>query len=429
MGKRIVLATVGSYGDLHPFIAVGVALKAIGFEAVIAASDAYRGKVEAEGLEFHPIAPSRERLVCDTGFSESDLVRGMTRSSTKFILERAIIPYLDDTYADLQAAARGADLIVPSNFSLVARVVAAKLGLPVMSLVLSPCVFFSAQEPAYYLEAPWLPALRRRFGPGAARLVLDLGRLQSRMQTRAITRMRRRLGLPIPAGDELLDGFLRADRVVALYSPLLGPLPPEAPTASVIAGFTFYDSEAGGAPVLDRALQAFLDAGPPPLVFSLGSLGVFAAGRFYEEAAAATASLGRRAVLLVGGETYDQHAGLASAQVFVAPYAPHSLVFPRAAAVIHHGGIGTVGHAMRAGKPQLVCPMFGDQLDNAERLKRLGVARRLDHRRFTAARAAQALNDMLADQAAADKARLIADAVGKEDGAQVAAASAAALLA
>ncbi len=125
MGKRIVLATVGSYGDLHPFIAVGVALKAIGFEAVIAASDAYRGKVEAEGLEFHPIAPSRERLVCDTGFSESDLVRGMTRSSTKFILERAIIPYLDDTYADLQAAARGADLIVPSNFSLVARVVAA----------------------------------------------------------------------------------------------------------------------------------------------------------------------------------------------------------------------------------------------------------------------------------------------------------------
>ncbi|HEY5413156.1 MAG TPA: glycosyltransferase [Caulobacteraceae bacterium] len=417
MAKRIVLTSVGSYGDLHPFIATGLALKALGLEAVIAASAEYREKVENEGLVFHAVRPTTQQLAADTGLDLGGITRQVARSSTMFIVDKAIIPYTEQSFEDLCEAMRGADLAVTSSFSIVARLAIAKLGLPSVSLLLSPCVFFSPQQPPYLPEAPWLPALGRALGPGAVKLVMDLGRAQLRWRTRPITAFRRRLGLPPLSGDEVIDGPLQADWIAALYSPVLGPLPPDAPGNSQIAGFTFYDSERGEPPGLAPPLADFLAAGPAPLVFTLGSFGVHAAGDFYDRAAETAGRLGMRAVLLVGREDEARLGRLASKDVLVAGYAPHSLVFPRTAAVIHHGGIGTVGQALRAGRPQLVCPLLGDQMDNAERLVRLGVARRLDHKRFTAARAEAALAELLGDEAVGDRAARLGVQVAAEDGA------------
>jgi UDP:flavonoid glycosyltransferase YjiC (YdhE family) len=428
MAAKVVLTSVGSLGDLHPFIALARELRRLGFHPIIAASSAYRAKVEAEGLAFHAVAPSPEQLLADTGMTEGDIVRQVVRSSTTFIVEKTVAPYADESYADFLAAMQGAELVVASSFSLVARVAAEKLGLPVMSLLLSPCVFFSAEEPAHLMELPWLPAFRRRFGARAAKLMLDLGRMQSRRQTRAITALRRRVGAPLPKGDEVLDGPLRADLIAAAYSPLLGPVPPDAPAGSAIVGFTFYDSEHGGSGGLSPKLVEFLTAGPPPLVFSLGSFGVHAESGFYESAVAASRRLGMRAVLLVGPESERRLAHLGADDVAVAGYAPHSLVFPHAAAIVHHGGIGTIAQALRAGRRQLVCPMLGDQADNAERLIRLGVARRLDHRRFNPDTAEDALRALLADAAAARRAERCALQVSSENGAQAAAELAAAFL-
>jgi len=417
MARRIVLTSIGSYGDLHPFIATGLALQTLGFEAVIAASEYYRGKVEGAGLAFHAVRPTPGQLLADTGLDEGGFFREAARTSTVIFIDKMIVPYVEQSFEDLCDALRGADLVVTSGGSLVARVAIAKLGLPSVSLVLSPCLFFSAEQPSYFAEAPGLPALRRALGPGPVRLILALGRIRMSWRTRSITALRRRLGLPPLRGDEVIDGPLQADWVAALYCPLLGPLPPEAPGNCEIAGFTFYDSERGDAPSLPPPLADFLAAGPPPLVFTLGSWGVHAAGGFYELAAATAARLGMRAVLLVGPDAEGPLARLASKDVFVAGYVSHSLIFPRAAAVIHHGGIGTVGQALRAGRPQLICPLFGDQFDNAERLVRLGVGRRLDHKRFTAARAAAALAELLADPIALDRAPRIGVQVAAEDGA------------
>jgi UDP:flavonoid glycosyltransferase YjiC (YdhE family) len=421
MTRRIVLSSVGSFGDLHPFIALGAELKARGFEAVLAAAEEYRGKAEAAGLEFHPVAPSTDQLLSGSGLSSRDAVNRLASTGATFIVREVLMPYLEQSFAEHAAALEGADLAVCSNFAFGARLAAEALGTPTATVLLAPCTFFSAAEPAYYMEAPWLPALRRGLGRRAAKLVLDLGKMRLRRQTPEMNRMRRRLGLPIPRGDEVVDGPLRADAIIALHSPLLGGPPPDAPRGSVVAGFTFYDSETGQAPGLAPELESFLQAGEPPLVFSLGSLGVYAPGAFYEDSVEAARRLGRRAVLLTGPEAYARLEPLAGDDVAVARYAPHSLIFPRAAAVIHHGGIGTVGQAMRAGRPQLVCPMLGDQLDNAERLKRLGIAERLDHGRYSAARAADLLRGLLDRPEVAAAAARVAEAVRQEDGAGVAA--------
>jgi rhamnosyltransferase subunit B len=415
MGKRIVLATFGSLGDLHPFIAVARALQQRGAEPVLAAAGLYREKAQAEGIAFCEVRPS-EKMLADAGLTVADFGT-LIGKSPYALIDRAIAPYLEETYADFCEIMQSADLAIISSFAFAARIAAEKFGVPTATLLLSPLAFFSAEDPPHLFDLPWLPRFRQFFGARATRGVLDLGRLQSRRLTRKISDFRRCVNVPLSAGDEVMDGPLRADRIFALYSPHLGPLPTDAPRQSVIAGFAFYDSETGGATALAPDLEDFFADGPPPVVFTLGSSGVHAAGRFYEEAAEAARALRKRALLLVGADAAEKSKRLASEDIFIAGYAPHSQVFPRVCAIVHHGGVGTVGQAMRAGKPQLVCPMFADQADNAERLSRLGIGTRLDHKRFTAGWAAAALDRLVADVGLASRAAAIAASVTPEDGA------------
>jgi UDP:flavonoid glycosyltransferase YjiC (YdhE family) len=426
MGKRVVLATFGSLGDLHPFIAVAKALQQRGAEPVLAGAGLYREKVKTEGIAFREVRPS-EKMLADAGLTVADFGTLIGKSPYSLI-DRAIAPYLNETYEDLCGIMQGADLSVTSSFAFAARIAAEKLGVRTATLLLSPLAFFSAEDPPHLFDLPWLPRFRQLFGARATRAVIDMGRLQSRRLTRKISDFRRRVNVPMPAGDEVIDGPLRADRIFALYSPLLGPLPADAPRQSSIAGFAFYDGEAGEATALAPDLEEFLSYGPPPVVFTLGSSGVHSAGRFYEEAAKATRALRKRALLLVGADADAKSKRLASEDMFIAGYAPHSQVFPRASAIVHHGGIGTVGQAMRAGKAQLICPMFADQRDNAERLSRLGIGTRLDHRRFTAERAAAVIDRLLGDFGVASRAAAIAASVTEEDGAGFVADQIAAML-
>jgi UDP:flavonoid glycosyltransferase YjiC (YdhE family) len=185
-----------------------------------------------------------------------------------------------------------------------------------------------------------------------------------------------------------------------------------------LTGYPFYDHD--GEPGLSEALVRFLDAGSPPLVFTLGTSGVLDPGRFYLESALAARRLGRRAVLLVGRIPGSQRIESLPEGVACFDYAPFSALFPRAAAVIHQGGIGTTGQALRAGVPQLVMPLAHDQPDNADRVRRLGVARVLPRSGYTADRAAAALRLLLDDPRYAATAARIARSVQAEDGAAVA---------
>jgi len=134
MGKRIVLTTVGSFGDLHPFIAVGMALKARGCEPVIVAAAEYRPKVENEGLAFHAIRPAYDQVLKDSGLDFARLMREAAGGAMPFLINTMIAPYLEQTYSDLCDAMNGAELVVASTMSIVARLAVAKLNLLSVSL-------------------------------------------------------------------------------------------------------------------------------------------------------------------------------------------------------------------------------------------------------------------------------------------------------
>ena len=175
---------------------------------------------------------------------------------------------------------------------------------------------------------------------------------------------------------------------------------------TLITGFTFFDSASGESETLDAEAEAFFAAGEAPIVFTLGSFAVHAPGSFFTSSIAIARKLKRRAILLTGADL-----GLPpSPDVLVRNYLPHSLIFPRAAGIVHHGGMGTTAQALRAGKPQLVVPHFGDQFDNASRLKRLGVADITSPDRYSAdgeAKLARLLSNAIVQQTAAALARLI----------------------
>jgi UDP:flavonoid glycosyltransferase YjiC (YdhE family) len=183
----------------------------------------------------------------------------------------------------------------------------------------------------------------------------------------------------------------------------------------------FYDHRGegfGSENRFDPSLGRFLDSGPAPVVFTLGSSAVMHPGTFFHESMEAAKRLGLRAVLLVGQLTNENLSKDLPDSIFVAEYAPFSELMPRAAVNVHQGGIGTTGQALRAGKPMIVVPWSHDQPDNAERLRRLGIARTINRSQYTGERVSKDLNSLLHDADFKQRAADLGRRVASDDGLQ-----------
>jgi rhamnosyltransferase subunit B len=422
--RKVVLATVGSLGDLHPFIALSLALRDRGLNVVLACASEYQSKVESAGIVFHPLRPGFDEFQSDLRMDRAQLTRNVIDNSD-FLFRELVLPYVKLAYEDMMKITADADLILTSSLAFGARLVAEKRGIPCIAVVLQPMMFLSSYDPPVFPGAQWLTALLRRLGPKTTRHALRSLKTAVKWRFQPLRALRADLGLAPTARDPLFDGQFTVAGAIGLYSRLLGEVQPDYPQPTSIVGFACFDSENGLPVTLDPALEAFLEAGSAPLVFTLGSLIINSPGEFYRESLKVSRNVKRRAVLLVGEGSVGHSARLASADVFVCAYAPHSLLFPRAAAVIHQGGIGTLAQALRSGRPQLIVPFFADQLDNAARAARLGVARISSPRRYARASTSLDLERLLGSGLGGSdyltRAREVGESLAGEDGAAQAA--------
>ncbi len=289
--RRIVLATFGSFGDLHPYLALAGELKRRGHLPVIATVPHYREKIAAAGFAFHPVRFAEMRE------PDTTLMRRIfhPRNGAEFIVRDLVLPHLREAYADMQAVCAGADLLISHPLTFAASLAAEQRGLPWLSVQLAPFGFASAYDPPVLPPAPFLDRVRG-LGPAFWEPVLALGKRSTRRWTEPVDALRRELGFK-PVRNLLFEGGASPYGTLALFSPLLGAPQPDWPKPTFQTGFPFYDGESHALP---PGLKEFLDARDPPIVFTLGSSAVYDAGRFYQESAAAAEKLGRRAVLLVG---------------------------------------------------------------------------------------------------------------------------------
>ncbi|HUY90128.1 MAG TPA: nucleotide disphospho-sugar-binding domain-containing protein [Pirellulales bacterium] len=318
---------------------------------------------------------------------------------------------LRETYEDTLVAAADADLLVSHPLAAFSsRLVAEKTGKAWVSAMLVPLGFFSAYDLPVVDVLPLASRWLRPLGPAFWGPLLRCCKRASRFVAEPWYRLRRELGLPPTNELNPLSESHSPRLVLATFSKWFAEKQPDWPPQTVVTGFPLYD--AGGE--LPPELVRFLDAGPPPIVFTLGTAVSSDAGTFFAESAAAARRLGRRAVLILK-EPRNRPGGLPD-EIFACDYAPFSLLFPRAAAVVHHAGIGTTGLAMHAGRPMLVMPCAWDQPDHAARIARLGVGRVLSRRRYASARVAAELGRLLDDPAYARRASELGERVRQENG-------------
>jgi UDP:flavonoid glycosyltransferase YjiC (YdhE family) len=403
---RVLLTSFGSYGDLNPYLGLGQALAARGHEAVLATSELYRRHVEDAGLQFRPIRPNGDPNDHATIARIMDPVRG-----AEFLVRQVLMPRLKESYDDLLDAARDVDVIVSHPLTFAAPVVAGVLKKPWASSVLSPLNFFSKADPPLVAPSAVLAAVHRRW-PRAYAQAISIGQLFTRTWGEPVQALRRSVGLP-RGGHPVYAGQFSPHLTLALFSSVLAEPQSDWPPNTVVTGAVRFDAVHGGLP---SDLARFLDDGPAPAVFTLGSAAVSVrrAPHFYDVSVAAAKSLGLRAVLLVGRVAGNRPA-VVSDDVFIAEWAPHSELFPRAACVVHQGGAGTLHTTLAAGRPMLVVPFAHDQPDNAARVERLGVARVIYPTQYSAWRVHRELETLLADPDVRDRTQTLGEVVRAED--------------
>ena len=412
---RIVLSTFGSFGDVHPYMAIALELQRRGHVPVIATSETYRQKVIEAGLHFAPVRPDLPPPD-EAGPIIEKVMAGP--DGPRFLFEEILMPGLRGGYDDLTQAIQGADLMLSHVVSLAAPLVAAKTQVPWISSVLAPISFYSAYDVSVPPLYQPLFALRV-VGPKFLSFSRTIGVNVLNRWVAPYYELQRELGLPRGA-NPIVDAH-SPHRVLALFSPLLGTPQPDWPQNTVQTGFCFYDKR-GRVPgvsqesfeTLSPALEAFLQKGEAPIVFTLGSSAVFDPGPFFEESARAAQMLGRRAVLLIGTE--ENKPERLSTEVAAFNYAPFSQLFPHACAVVHQGGVGTTAQAMRAGMPMLVMPFSHDQPDHAYRMKKLGIGLGIARKNYRAEIVAQKLKWLLKNPAFARRAAAVGASIQAEDG-------------
>jgi rhamnosyltransferase subunit B len=407
---KIVISTFGSLGDVHPKIALALELRRRGHSVVFSLMEFYREKIESLGFALVPLRPNIDP-------EDKELARQLmdAEKGTETILKKLIFPNLRPMYEDLTAAVEGADLLITGEIVYAAKSVVEKTGIKWISTSLAPISLFSAHDPNVYPTAQWYGSLR--FLPVAFHQnIFKFMTWTIRDWFEPYRDFRRSLGL-----DENHDAIFfgkNSDLLhLALFSKVLARPQPDWHVPTLQTGFCFYDGQ-NDTGKMPEGLTEFLENGEPPIVFTLGSAAVMDARDFFEESAKAAKILNRRAVLLYG--VYNEPPKGLSDKIAGYDYAPYSLVFPKAACVVHQGGVGTTAQVLRAGVPQLFMPYSHDQPDNAARCERLGTARVISRENYAPENAANHLRALLYDPDYKIKANAARKIIAEEHGTETA---------
>ncbi len=383
---HFLLTALGSYGDVHPMMGLGIALRRRGHEVELFASDYFEEEIRGCGLGFVSIG-TREQYLELTRLP--DLWH--PRRSLRLIVKYALTNCLEPMYQAIAERYRpGETVIAACGLDLASRVAGDKLGAPVSSVVYAPMSLWSSISPPK-LTSGWMSDRLPRW-VNQAQFVIGDRLLLRPLVGPPVNRLRHSLGLP-PVRRLFPDWWYGTGSTLCLFPEWFAAQVPDWPSGTKCVGFPQWDG--GDSRPLSDGCQAFLAAGDAPIVFTPGSAN--RQGRaFFKTAVEVCRRLGRRGLLL---SKFDEHlpAGM-SQQVERFEFEPLSQLLPHAAAFVHHGGVGSAAQALAAATPQLVRPLAFDQLDNAARLIALGVAESLPPRRFTTDRAAAALDRLISSE-------------------------------
>jgi UDP:flavonoid glycosyltransferase YjiC (YdhE family) len=406
---RIAIIALGSRGDVQPYVALGVGLKAAGHAVRLVTHENFAPLAAAHGLEARPVRGDVQ-AVAESEEMRALLAKGNFLAITRRTAQEAR-QVMHHWAEDGLGACRGVELIVAGVGGLfIGLALAEKLDVPFMQAYLVPFT------PTSEFPGVLLPVALPRLGGGFNRLSHRLVRQVMWQGSRAADNVARRQVFDLPPAPLVGPfGSERLRRLPVLYgfSSAVVPRPADWDTNTHVTGYWFLDPAADWTP--PPALAAFLDDGPPPVYVGFGSMASREPEATADLVLSALAATGQRAVMLSGWAGLQ--ADRLPPSVMMVESVPHAWLFPRVAAVVHHGGAGTTAAGLRAGVPSILIPFFGDQGFWAERVRALGVGPEpIPRPKLTAERLATAIQQSVADEALRRRAAELGATIRAEDG-------------
>lgn len=388
---HLILSAFGSYGDVLPMIGVGATMRRRGWRVQVIVNPYFADVVAQAGLELLPLGSAEEYRELTY---HADLWH--PRRGLKLVLSRGAAAYLRAAYAHVGENYRPGETVIGAHgLDLASRIFHDKHASPVATIHFAPFALPTVHATPRYVGAPqlqWSP----RWAKAAQYWAVDRWVVDPLIAPE-VNALRRDLGLP-PVGRVFTKWNNSPLRVIGLFPDWFAPVQPDWPPQLRLVGFPLYDSHATAE--LSDEVRAFLDAGEPPIVFAPGSANV-QAQEFFATASEACRRLGRRGLLMT--KYPEQLPQSLPPGVRSFGFVPFSKLLPRAAALVHHGGIGTCAQGLAAGLPQVVMPMAYDQLDNGVRLARLGVGAVVRQPQFQPGRMTNTLAGLLESTAVRER--------------------------
>lgn len=392
---HLIVSGLGSYGDVLPMVGLGAAMHSRGARVQMVANPYFRAVVEEAGLEHLPLGSAEEYL--ELAY-HADLWRPLR--GLKLVITQGAAKYLREMYDIIRANyVPGQTVLAAHGLDLASRILHDELAAPLATVHFAPFAVKTLYDTPRYIGVPsmrrwprWLKAAQFWAGD----------RWVDPMIGPAVNQLRAEVGLQ-PVSRIFSIWNQSPNLVLGMFPDWFGAPQPDWPPQMRQVGFPLYDPRPTAE--LSQELNEFLDAGEPPIVFAPGSANSQAA-EFFRTSVDVCRRLGQRGLLLT--KFREQVPAHVPPVIRHFDFVPFSLVLPRAAALVHHGGIGSCAQALAAGVPQLVMAMAFDQLDNGQRLERLGVGSVLRVSQFRPPRVAALLESLLASPTVAQRARELA---------------------
>jgi len=388
---KLLLPTIGSAGDVHPVIALGLALQQRGHRATVLTNPLFQELIEQQGLGFFPLG-----TLDDARATIADPDLWHPRKGFEVIARRAILPSMPEVYRYIERHADSSTVVVSSGMAFGARIAQERLGVATVTVHLQPSIIRSLADQGMSgnirISAAQPMWFKRAFFRFADWFLLD------RALKRPVNAFRASLGLP-PV-ERLMHRWLHSTQLVIGFFPDWFANPqPDWPPRTHLVGFPLWDR---GSTALPEDALEFLAAGTPPVVFTPGSAGA-TMHDYFKESVEAVRTLGVRAMLVTNFP--EQVPTNLPPGVKTFGYLPFSGLLPHAALLVYHGGIGTLAQTIKAGIPHLIVPNGHDQFDNAFRIEQLGLGRGIPQTRYRAGRVTAAIKTSLGSSAVRAHAR------------------------